>query len=879
MTIIVLMIVFCNLGHSQEVDDVRLTYVIGPKTLPTILKELASKSKVSITFSSNYKSKKKTSINARDEKLGAILTEVLRPYRMTYEVVGENIVIVPRRTAERYGNYTISGYVKDELSGEVLPYATVYIPYSRFAVNANENGYYSLELPRKQYNVLSSYIGYTIDTVRFFLRKDTIVDFALKEGNELETIIVNSNRTDKLEGDNVGKDYYSDQSIKSLAHLGGESDILRSVAMSAGVSTGADGFGGLSVRGGTTDQNQVLFDGVPMQQTGHALGLISIFNSDVISDARLIKGHFSPRYGGRLSSVLDIKTREGNYKKLSGDVSLSGLSMKAVLDGPIIKDKASFIIGYRRTYADSWISELSRLRAESANGEGSTRFFFSDINAKVNFKIGEKSRLFLNYYAGQDDMENEFSRRSRVESQDVFDQEINELVWKNNLWALHFHSELSQKVFTRVTLYTTGWLNEYYDFDRYYRADSTQVDDIYNSFVKSTDQENFGAKVDLDYQVTRDLYFKGGLGYISQSLVPQLNTKNNLTGEAIFPNIITKQDLKSEFGFNRFESAELYGYGELLYDLGSGVESSLGLRVVNYNLDSYNRVLLEPRVSINVDGDFSAFSLGISRMNQNLMTISNNSLGLPSEVFIAATENTGITSSWQFDTGFLLNTNGKGLIFETNFFAKSFSNLLSLAEGAVVPIGERDNWDAFIPKGKGFAYGGEVSFSKKYGRSNFDLNYTYTRSNRNFLDLNNAQDFQYRFNSPHNVSARFMQAITENIGINLAFSYATGSAISLPTREVLELENNEGERFLSIVYDAKNNFRLADYMRLDIGFDFKNEYSWGRQNFFIGVYNALNRKNPLYIDVRRNEGDANKFDLVQVNLFPLLPAINYSLSF
>ena len=457
LNILFIIIVFPTIISAQvDPQSVIVSYKCINKPLPIVLKELSKSTGVNIVFSeSKLKEKKPVTISATNERLVDVLRFILKPSRLTIEIIGNSIAVVSEKFTELDKDFTISGYVKSAGDGEVLPYATVFLNDHSAGVYANEKGFYSFKLKRGNYSIVYSYIGFIEDSLKIFLKRDTTINAQLKTANLLTEVLIEEDLDQTAL--KYGEDLISRDKIAASLLFAGEADVIKAVNSTAGVSSASDGFGGLSVRGGNYDQNLILFDGVPVQNTGHAFGLISIFNSSVIQDARLIKGGFPARYGGRLSSVLDVKTREGNKKNFNAEISISTIASKAVIEGPIKKDKASFILSYRRTFADPWIREISRYINKSSFSKGETSYFFDDFNAKLNFNITKKHQLILSYYAGRDKL-NSTSNSQKISSNIVYTNVNNQdQKWGNGVVSIHLNSQVGNNMFSKLIAYQSIW--------------------------------------------------------------------------------------------------------------------------------------------------------------------------------------------------------------------------------------------------------------------------------------------------------------------------------------------------------------------------------------------------------------------------------------
>ncbi len=874
----VLILVLTVKGYAQKSpDDVRVTYTAVNKTLPRVLKDLVGISGVNIIYSENKLNKKrKINFQAKKEKLGSILHIVLEPFRMDYEVIGDNIVIVSVRSETFKKDVRISGFIRDERSGEVLPYATLYDAKNNVLIEANENGFYGALVQRKEYRFAVSYIGYRDTIYNAFFGENKIQDLVLKNENTINEIIVTDEKADKIE--KFGVDRFNKTHVNHSTFVGGEADINRVIGMSAGVATGADGFGGMSVRGGNYDQNLVLFDGVPIQHSGHALGLVSIFNSNVIQEASLYKSNFPSKYGGRLSSILDIRTREGNYKKLSGEFGLSTLTSKATLEGPIIKDKASFLVSYRRTFADVWIKALSRYQNDINGDEGESSYNFYDFNAKLNFILNKNHKLFFSYYQGKDDFSNYRNALRQIETIKIEDRNRNDLIWGSKIGSLHLYSKWSSQFFSRFMIYGSDWNYESFDFDSYYIDKDSSQSEIYDLEYEWSSIQSLGSRLEMDWLVNGWLNLSFGGSINQQIFNPSGVYKNNINSGSLYPSIPTKDGIAAERSSNELENQEINGFLEAVIQFAPNTSLLLGAHASLYQINDKQYQSIQPRVLFATGSRNARFHVGASNMVQYNSIISSNQLGLPSDLWVTSTDRLKPSDAWIFTLGssYFSNT---GINVSGEVYYKMMNNLLGLDEGGNIPFDGEGNWENFIPNGKAVSYGLELEFMKRFGKYNFRTNYTYSKSTRDFADLNNGMMFDYRYDRTHMFNCNMSANLGSKADVSLNFIYGTGNPATFPTSEIIELETSNGDKYLSIIYSEKNNVRFKDYVRVDLGFNFYTKYKFGKQKFFIGVYNLLNTTNPLFLDIRRNKFDPDVYELQSVSVLPILPAINYSLSF
>lgn len=875
--LMLLFFAFDAIGQSTLVDEVVISYTAQNKPLSLVLNELSDRSGVNIIFSENRIPKNsKVSISAVQQPLGIILKSILEKRKCKYEIIGDEIVVsrVPYR--DLYRNLTISGYLTDEKSGELLVGANVFLFNKSKGTQTNEYGFYSLTLPKGTKRIYYSYLGYKQVVDEFYLQKDTVISKELVPDVELNEIIILDDVENQEEPQTVSQSKLHLDRIRTASSLLGEADIIRLVGMMPGVDSGADGLGGMNVRGGSADQNLILLDGVPIYSPGHALGIFSVFNSNIIKNATLIKGNIPARYGGRLSSVLDVRTRDGNNKKLTGDVTLSALAVKAAIEGPIGSKGSSYIFSARRTLLDFYIKRLTEYQNELNDDRGFSNYNFMDLNGKFNLKLNKNHTLYFTGFYGKDNFETNKEEIDREEStQTLLTSNTNlDWDWGNNVFSAKLVSQYSKKSFGRLLAYYTSFNFDSFELDDFKTTTPAEERRIYKAGYFRSAISDIGIKYDFDYMANSSNLLRFGGGAIRHDFSPGLvaiNNSDNLVGEK---DTITATLVESQINDTKLQGNEFFGYIEDELSLGYGTVINIGSHV-NYTMTGENSYFsIQPRVSLLSKWENGFFKAGVTRMNQYLHLLSSNGLGLPTDVWLPSTDNLEPEKSWIATAG-VGYYNSSGYRFGLEGYYKLFDDLTTYNEGGLTKISAENDWEQLLPIGKGKAYGIEVYFDKIIGRTTWNSNYTLAFSDREFADLNRGGNpFPFRYNRRHNIKLGFLHKITINTEFTLNWNLSSGNPITEPSGEVFEFENE-----LIVVYDTKNGGLLPTYHRVDISFNFYNEYNWGRTKLSLGLYNAFNRNNPFYTDIQKKIGNENAYEIVEFSILPIIPSIAYSVSF
>jgi hypothetical protein len=854
-----------GIGQSRP-DEKLVTYTSYNKPLKQVLKDLSDISGVNLVYSdSRIPSTKSVTVKAEKEKLSSILSVILDDFNLGYQIVGNQIVIV-KNTQENTEFIRIYGYIRDKISGEYLIGANIFLHDRSKGTITNDKGYFSFEVPQQLLRIHFSYLGYKSEIKDFQVHRDTFVHIALQPDGLLNEIIIMDDLLEEEHETPASQQNLHIDKIRATNHLCGEADVFRYLGLQPGVSSAAEGVGGVNVRGGSADQNLVLLDGIPIYNTGHALGIFSVFNANAIKSASFYKGGIPARYAGRLSSVIDVHTKDGNYNKFSGDASLSTIALSGTIEGPIIRDKSSFIISYRRTFLDLWIKGLSKYQNRSNDLEGTTNYFFSDFNGKFNFKLGKTARVTLQTLHSNDEFGNETRNLPGV----LREENTRELQWGNKLYALKLDKHFGKSVFSSTTLYNTE-----YSFNSF-RNNLLETQDsiisfkasLYDSYIT----EN-GIRQEVDWLLSANHTLKLGGNVHFRKFTPKITNVNEETFD-ISGSPINAQTIRNLTNGPIQHSNELNLFVEDNINIGLGTNINIGLNYSTIILSGGQQYQAwQPRLAFLTGSEQSFFKAGITRMQQYIHLLTNNGIGLPSDIWLPSTNKLKPQKSWIFNAGFGYKLNS-GWKFGSDVYYKIFDNISSFKEGGNLNIDENSDWEHFVPVGTGVAYGVESFIEKVFGKTLLSINYTYSLSDRTFADLNNGQPFPFSLNRKHSIKTSFTYRLSEFSEFLVNWFYMSGNHYSAPLDVSIDINGKP-----VVIFLEKNNATFPAFHRLDLGFSFYNNYKWGRAKFFIGIYNAYNHTNPFYTQLVRSKSDSNKFEFEQYSLIPFLPTLSYSVSF
>lgn len=855
---------------QEYVTDIVLDANYYQKPIEEVLVDISKKTKVNISFDPQILlGSDPITINVKQVTLGDFLDVILDDLNIDYKLNGKQIILTESPNIKEFSfKYKdISGFIEDQNTGERLPFAYIYTKDGEFAVATNEYGYYNFQIPENVEEVYVSYLGF----------KDTLLNIAdltagklvvgLQSTTQLEEVVIKDKKS-RVEIEDY--DLYVNTDIQKLRKVEtflGEFDVLRYVNSLPGVSTGADGLGGTSVRGANADNNLILLDDVPAYNSAHALGVFSIFNQESIKSASFHRSHIPAKYGGRLSSVLDIRTKEGSLTKYGGSISLGVLTAKAFVEGPIIRDKVSFAISARRTLLEPYIGPISEVVKRSEDNVGTTNYLFNDINAKIQFVLNSKNRVYLSYYSGLDAFNDSNISEDSDAIRKVINQSNYDWRWGNRLASLRWSSQFSEKVFSNLSIYNTSYSFDAYNFSSN-QIDSTEVNLFYRADASlfNTSINDFGLNWSMDYYINSKNSLKYGLSAVNHSFQPGLVTRRindpTLEQEEV-RSTLTDLLVNPSRRANEFDLFIENKYAYKGTSLNSGVRASL----INSNGTSYYS--LQPRVAVKTKISKGIYAkLSANMTTQYLHLLASSGLGLPTDIWIPSTADIKPQRALQFAGGLDFKL-AKNLFFSSEYYYKSLRNVLNLKEGAVFSVIEDADWESDIPVGKGQAYGLELGLKGQLDKHYFNINYTWGHSLRQFRTINSGRPFYSRFDRRHQAKLSYQLQINKNISANVNWVLATGHPQTLPT--VIE----DGE----FIYTEKNNQRLPTYDRLDAGINISNDFNWGSQTIIIGVYNVYNKKNPYFYFLSVENDDVLSFQAKQITVFPILPNISYTIRF
>ncbi|WP_026998471.1 TonB-dependent receptor [Eisenibacter elegans] len=750
--------------------------------------------------------------------------------------------------------YTISGRLTDAQTGEALIGASVIAQETQKGSVADIDGNYRLQLPAGTYTLRWAYVGYQAQTQTISLQQNQTLNIALQpDTKQLQEVVVSAESAQaKLDATQMSAERITMQEMKNIPVIFGEIDIIKILQLKPGITNGGEGSSGLYVRGGGPDQNLVLLDDALVYNAAHLFGFFSVFNSDIIKDVTLYKGDFPAQFGGRLSSVLDTRVREGNKERFSATGGVGLISSRLTVEAPIQKGKSSILIGGRRTYFDVFTRLINQANEGVEDFSPIPDYYFYDLNAKLSFQLGQKDFLQVSGYLGRD----VFGFRN-----DQFNFDFN---WGNTTasarWDHIFSPELSSSL--------TGYYSEYQyeirnQFDIFAFNVGSNVQDL-------TIQNDWG----WTPQGSRHSFRAGALFTHHRFLVGRLQAGS--------------QDGTVNFGNESRLAANEFG-AYLLDDIefNSRWRWNIGLRYSGFENSGQVYGGFEPRTALRFKvNERISLKAALARMYQYIHLVSNSAASLPTDIWYPSSEVVRPQISDQVAFGLSMSLANGALFFSNEYYYKNLQNQIDLRDGAQLfanPQLERE----FV-FGRGWSYGTEFYLEKKTGRTTGWLGYTLSWTWRQFGEsngnpaINEGRPFFPRYDRRHDISLVVVHKLSDRLSLSGTWVYNTGEAISLPTERFI-VQNVEGTRpIVAPVYLERNGFRLPAYHRMDLGLVWKMKPKWGEADWTFSVYNLYNRRNAYFIYFREDRDTADNltgFTARQVALFPIIPSVTYNFRF
>lgn len=753
--------------------------------------------------------------------------------------------------------FTISGNIRDKESGEELPGATIYVHELKTGTVTNQYGFFSLSLIPGEYKITISFIGFTPIEKEIQMRENFTMNFEMSPARQqLSEVVITGKRPDE----NIRKNEMSVvrmdiKTINRIPALMGEVDIIKAIQLLPGVQSTSEGSSGFSVRGGSPDQNLILLDEAIVYNASHLLGFFSVFNNDAIKDVTLYKGDIPSSYGGRLSSILDIRMKDGNSKKFAGAGGIGTISSRLTLEGPVIEDKTSFLLAGRRTYVDIFLPF-----AKNKDIRDNILYFY-DLNAKINHKINDRNRLYLSGYFGRDVFSNEFARMSLG----------------NQTGTLRWNHLFSQKLFSNFTL-----IQSIYDYEL------GTAEGNANSFIWKSKMQNQSLKGDFTWYINPNHTLRFGALGIRHTFDPGI--ARGTGSESLFTEYRLPLNYALEYGAyisneHKISSKVMVKYGIRL----SAFQNTGSATIYNYDTDFnatdsvmyakgkiFNTYIApEPRLGLNyIINPASSVKASYSRTVQYVHLAQNSTAGTPLDLWFPSSPNVKPQKADQMAVGYFRNFKENAYETSAEVYYKNMYDVIDFKDNAELLLNPK--LEGELRTGKGWSYGMEIMVKKNIGKLNGWISYTLSATRRQIEGINQGNSYRAPYEKPHNISVIINYEFSERAVLSSNWVYSTGSPVTFPTgRAVIG-------NVIVPIYSDRNAYRLPDYHRLDVSFTYKNKIrenrKWqGEWNF--SVYNAYGRKNAWAINFQQDPVNPYVTYAEKTYLFSIIPSITYNFKF
>ena len=871
------------LQTQAQKAETKLSFSIRNATLEEFVKRIENSTGFSFIYGEEVKINHRLTLDVKQKTIPEILDLAFANEPVKYQITGRHILLQKKKQKPVSRKFTISGYVTDGTSSETLIGANILESRQQQGTTTNPYGFYSITLPAGETELSFSYLGYTTRQYRLELSKDTLINVLMQDNNQLEEVVIVSDKAEAgITATQMGAQEIPIAQIKNTPSILGEADVMKTIQLMPGVQAGVEGSAGLYVRGGGPDQNLILLDGVPVYNVDHLFGFFSVFTPEAVKKVTLFKSSFPARFGGRLSSVVDVRSNDGDMKKYHGTLSVGLLSSKIQLEGPIIRDKTSFNISARRSYIDL-------IAKPFMPKDDKISYYFYDINAKINHKFSDRSRLFLNFYNGKDS----YYFKTTDSSSSMYKDKMS-LNWGNTIATARWNYIFNQKLFSNTTVAYNK-----------YRMDANSTVYTKTNLIESISESNYHSNyhsgicdwsylIDFDYNPTPTHRIKFGAGYLYHDFRPEVATSKIQEKE----DGITKQDtLYNSISNSTIQAHEVSAYIEDNFDIGSRLRMNVGLHLSMFRVQKRNYFSAQPRVSARYQlTRHTALKASYTKMSQYIHLLSSTPISMPTDLWVPVTSKIKPMQAHQYSLGSYY-TGLTGWEFSVEGYYKQMRNVLEYKEG-VSFLGSSSGWENKVEMGKGRSMGIEFMAQKTTGKTTGWIAYTLAKSDRKFAvgGINNGERFPYKYDRRHNLSLVVNHKFSNRIDIGASWIFSTGGTATIAEEVTAIIRPGEDAIQQKDYIEKRNNYRLPASHRLNIGVNFNKKTKHGVRTWNISLYNAYNAMNPTmiysnnsggYTSYIKNQEDGKvylqyipaKRKITKLTLLPCVPSVTYTYKF
>lgn len=885
----------CFIQTSMAQNQQTYTLHLEKVSLKEFIQEVEKHTPYTFIYGENVRLSHPITLHATRYPIQKILSEALDDQLLHYEIKAYHVILTPsekKESAKQRRNHTISGFIKDKRSGETLLGANVYDTNSLKGTATNQFGFYTLTIPEGAVAINVSYLGYQTQHPHFYLSKDTVVNILMVPSeNQLEEVVVTSTYKEAgLHSMNPGSVEIPMTQIKNTPTFLGEPDLLKTIQLMPGVQAGTEGFSGLFVRGGSSDQNLVMLDGVPIYNADHLLGVFSIFQSEAVKNVSLYKGAFPARYGGRVSSVVDVRTNDGNLKKAGGMFSVGIISDKLHLEGPIKKDKTSYSISARTVHSLLFTPFVKELKDNN--------YYFADLNAKVSHQFNDRNRTFVNVYWGGDHLstyEHYHSSLHEPENDTPYAtstyRDKTKLNWGNLIVAGRWNHVVNQKLFGNLTIAYNRYrmrmdvssrqinVNEAGTFNYLYHSD-------YRSGI-----QDWSGRLDFDYTPVHNHQVKFGGEFIFHTFRPEVMNSQLKEGR--------NDEVLTDTIYKNANSSQLIGREYTLYaedhiNLSEKVSINIGVHLNGFYTQKKNYIVPQPRLAARyVFSDDWSVKAGYSKMAQYVHLLSSTQITMPTDLWVPITKNIKPMTADQYSAG-LYYSGLKGWEFSVEGYYKQLHHVLEYQDGMSF-MGSSANWENKVEMGEGRSFGAELLIQKTTGKTTGWLAYTLSKTDRQFKNgfINNGERFPYKYDRRHNLSAVLNHRFNYKWDVGVSWIFNSGGYMTVPERLTYSI-TPDGNGYYDLYVPRRNNYHLPASHRLNVSINLHRKLKKQRESIwnlsFYNIYNAMN-PNLVFVETRTpdywatpQKEDGLTVETIDVKvkkltILPIVPSFSYTLKF
>ena len=895
--------------HSAAFGQQKITLRAERKPVAEVLKQIETQTDYRFSYNPDLlKDFPPVSLQVSEAPVETVLERLFAKTNVQFIVRGNYIIL-----KKRPKNITISGYVYDSQSRESLIGANIYDAASQRGAVSNNFGFYSLSVPPGAIALRVSYVGYNSENIALTAEKDTVMRFFLQPSSLLQEVVIEGKQIAPLHHVETGKITLSAQTLQALPSFLGEKDVIKSLQLMPGVAAGTEGVAGMYVRGGNLDENLYLVDGNPLYHVNHLGGIFSTFNPEAVKNMDFYKGSFPARYGGRLSSVVDVRMNDGDMKKFGGTVSVGLISSRVNFQGPIVKDKTSFTVSLRRTYADLIARPIlyyAGKKYQKENPEDYEKpdlgYYFYDFNAKINHKFSDRSRLYLSIYDGKDKLFLNLDTKSThsyhlTGSYDPQNppfnthREINEsktnfdMGWGTRMASLNWTYSVSSKLFSNATLVYSRYssdISAVIDSKKKLTVKENNTDagittnqKTYNKATYGSGIEDIGYRLEFEYTPVNKHYIRFGTSLLHHNFNPEQSGIFSLQEDNT-----EKRNDSVIFANDRIKVKELSFYVEDEIDLGRRLRMNAGVHFSGFFVQGKSYLSAQPRVSARyLLSDNWSLKASYGKMNQYVHLLQSSYISLPNDLWVPITKNIKPMVSHQFSGGVFGRLRGFDLSFEGYY--KTSNNQVEYKEGANLLISNL-NWEERVTQGLGTAYGMEVMARKSFGNTSGWAGYTLSWAERQFPngEINKGNPYPAKYDNRHKINVAVMHKFNKKFDVSASWIYATGNWTTLPAQKYMD----EGEQSY---IGRRNNFKMPAYHRLDLSFNYYRHKKNGRMGIWnVSIYNTYSRQNsflvmPGYEEIQKPNSyggyakSNEKPVFKSLSIFPIIPSFSYTYKF